>query len=77
MLILAEAFLVYGAMIAAVYLRVGWEDAPYELVDRNGYMKAAVAGFFHYMKVGPIETHVDEPPVQPTPDADQREDTRV
>ena len=38
---------------------------------------AAVAGFFHYMKVGPIETHVDEPPVQPTPDADQREDTRV
>ena len=38
---------------------------------------AAVAGFFHYMKVGPIETTVDEPPVQPTPDADQREDTRV
>lgn len=38
---------------------------------------AAVAGFFHYMKVGPIETHVDEPPVQPTPGADQREDTRV
>jgi len=38
---------------------------------------AAVAGFFHYMKVGPIETHVDEPPVQPTPDADQRDDTRV
>lgn len=38
---------------------------------------AAVAGFFHYMKVGPIETHVDEPPVQPTPGADQREDERV
>lgn len=37
---------------------------------------AAVAGFFHYMKVGPIETHVDEPPVQPTPDADQRDVVR-
>ncbi|AWL03129.1 formate dehydrogenase subunit beta [Massilia oculi] len=37
---------------------------------------AAVAGFFHYMKVGPIETHVDEPPVQPTPDADQRDAVR-
>ena len=46
MLIIAEAFLVYGAMIAAVYLRVGFEGAPYELVTRNGYMKAAVAGFF-------------------------------
>ncbi|WP_306397591.1 formate dehydrogenase subunit beta [Telluria beijingensis] len=38
---------------------------------------AAVAGFFHYMKVGPIETHVDEPDVQPTPRPDQRDDTRV
>jgi len=38
---------------------------------------AAVAGFFHYMKVGPIETEHDEPPVQPTPGANQREDERV
>lgn len=38
---------------------------------------AAVAGFFHYMKVGPIETHHDEPDVQPTPGPDQREDERV
>ena len=46
MLIIAEAFLVYGAMIAAVYLRIGFEGAPYELVTRNGYLKAGVAGFF-------------------------------
>jgi len=38
---------------------------------------AAVAGFFHYMKVGPIETHHDEPDVHPTPGPDQRDDTRV
>jgi formate dehydrogenase iron-sulfur subunit len=38
---------------------------------------AAVAGFFHYMKVGPIETHHDEPDVQPTPGPDQRDDERV
>jgi sugar transferase (PEP-CTERM system associated) len=46
LLIIAEAFLVYGAMIAAVYLRVGTEGAAYELVTKNGYMKAGVAGFF-------------------------------
>jgi sugar transferase (PEP-CTERM system associated) len=46
LLIIAEAALVYGAMIAAVYLRVGVEDAPYELIGRNGYLKAGVASFF-------------------------------
>ena len=46
MLILAEAFLVYGAIIFAVYLRVGIADAPEELVAKNGYLKAAVAGLF-------------------------------
>jgi hypothetical protein len=45
-LILAEAALVYGAIIGAVYLRVGVAAAPFELVDKNGYLKAAVAGFF-------------------------------
>ena len=45
-MIIAEAFLVYGAMIAAVYLRVGIEGAAYELVTKHGYEKAAVAGFF-------------------------------
>ena len=46
LLIVAEAVLVYGAIIAAVYLRLGSEGAMYELLERNGYLKAAVAGFF-------------------------------
>ena len=46
MLILAEAVLVYSAIISAVYLRLGSEGAGFELVARNGYWKAAVAGFF-------------------------------
>jgi sugar transferase (PEP-CTERM system associated) len=46
LLIIAEAALVYGAIIAAVYLRVGVEGAQYELIEKHGYWKAAVAGFF-------------------------------
>jgi sugar transferase (PEP-CTERM system associated) len=46
LLILAEAALVYGAIIGAVYLRVGAEDASFELVIKNGYWKAGVATFF-------------------------------
>ncbi|HEX6043652.1 MAG TPA: TIGR03013 family XrtA/PEP-CTERM system glycosyltransferase [Pyrinomonadaceae bacterium] len=46
LLILAEAALVYGSIIAAVYLRVGSQDAPFELIVRNGYWKAGVATFF-------------------------------
>jgi len=46
LLIVAEAVLVYGAIIAAVYLRVGIDAAPYELIAKHGYWKAAVAGFF-------------------------------
>ena len=46
LLIIAEAVLVYGAIIGAVYLRVGMEGAQFELIDKNGYWKAAVAGFF-------------------------------
>ena len=45
-MIVAEAILVYGAIIAAVYLRVGTSAAPYELIEKHGYLKAAVAGFF-------------------------------
>jgi sugar transferase (PEP-CTERM system associated) len=45
-LIVAEAMLVYGAIIGAVYLRVGSEGAPLELVVKNGYWKAGVATFF-------------------------------
>ncbi|HEY6661263.1 MAG TPA: exopolysaccharide biosynthesis polyprenyl glycosylphosphotransferase, partial [Pyrinomonadaceae bacterium] len=46
LLLLAEAGLVYGAIICAVYLRVGAEAAPDELITKNGYLKAAVAAFF-------------------------------
>ena len=46
LLILAEAGLVFGAIIAAVYLRLGVEDAKIELVAKDGYLKAAVASFF-------------------------------
>ena len=46
LLIIAEAILVYGAIIGAVYLRVGVEGAHFELIEKNGYLKAAVAGFF-------------------------------
>jgi sugar transferase (PEP-CTERM system associated) len=46
LLIIAEAALVYGAIIAAVYLRVGVAGAPHELIEKQGYWKAAVAGFF-------------------------------
>ena len=46
MLILAEAFLVYSAIVFAVYLRVGIAGAPEELIAKNGYLKAGVAAFF-------------------------------
>jgi sugar transferase (PEP-CTERM system associated) len=45
-LVVGEAALVYGAIIAAVYLRVGIADAPFELVIKNGYWKAGAATFF-------------------------------
>ena len=46
LLLIAEAVLVYGAIIAAVYLRVGASDRYHELVEKHGYWKAAVACFF-------------------------------
>ena len=46
MLIFAEAVLVYGAIIGAVYLRVGVDDAGYELFVKNGLWKAGLATFF-------------------------------
>ncbi len=47
LLIIAEAALVYGAIIAAVYLRVGVEGAPFELVEKHGYWKAGMAAFVY------------------------------
>ena len=38
--------LVYGAIIGAVYLRVGAENAQFELIEKNVYRQAAIAGFF-------------------------------
>ncbi len=46
LLILAEAALVYGALICAVYIRFGVTDAAFELLRMNGFLKAAVATFF-------------------------------
>src|SRR5512139_1488033 len=41
-----EAVLVYGSIVAAVYLRVGVADASYELIEKSGLWKAALATFF-------------------------------
>ena len=43
LLIFAEAVLVYGSIIGAVYLRVGVSDASYELLVRHGLWKALLA----------------------------------
>jgi sugar transferase (PEP-CTERM system associated) len=45
-LLLAEAALVYGSIIGAVYMRVGTAGAPFELIEKNGYWKAGLATFF-------------------------------
>jgi len=46
LLILAEAALVYGALICAVYIRFGMTEAPGELLNNNGFFKAGIAAFF-------------------------------
>jgi sugar transferase (PEP-CTERM system associated) len=43
LLLLAEAAVVFGAIIGAVYLRLGLEDAHAELMMRQGFLKAALA----------------------------------
>lgn len=45
LLIIAEAALVYGALICAVYIRFGLIDGPFELQEKNGFLKAALAAF--------------------------------
>ncbi len=42
-LLVAEAAVVFGAIVVAVYIRLGVEDAHYELLLRNGFLKAALA----------------------------------
>jgi sugar transferase (PEP-CTERM system associated) len=46
LLIFAEAILLYGSIVGAVYLRVGIDDAPFELIDKLGLWKAGLATFF-------------------------------
>jgi sugar transferase (PEP-CTERM system associated) len=46
LLLLAEAAVVFGAIVSAVYLRLGVEDAHYELLLRQGFLKAAIATIF-------------------------------
>jgi sugar transferase (PEP-CTERM system associated) len=46
LLILAEAFLLFGGLIVAVYLRLGAADAEYELIEEHGFYKAAMAAAF-------------------------------
>ena len=46
MLLLAEAIVVFGAIIVAVYLRLGWEDGHNELLVRQGLLKAGLATVF-------------------------------
>ena len=43
LLLLAEAMVVFGAIVGAVYLRLGVEDAHYELMLRQGFLKAVFA----------------------------------
>ena len=45
-MLLAEAVLVFGAIIGAVYLRLGFEDGHEELLVRQGLVKTALATVF-------------------------------
>jgi sugar transferase (PEP-CTERM system associated) len=45
-LIFAEATLLFGGIILAVYLRLGVADAELELIQRYGFYKAALAAVF-------------------------------
>ncbi len=46
LLLLAEAMLLFGGLIVAVYLRLGAIDAEDALITRNGFYKAALATVF-------------------------------
>jgi len=46
LLLLAEAIVVYGAVVAAVCLRLGFEEGRSELILRQGLLKAALATLF-------------------------------
>jgi sugar transferase (PEP-CTERM system associated) len=46
LLLAAEACLLFGGLVLAALFRFGWDGAPYELVSRHGYYKAALVTFF-------------------------------
>ncbi len=46
LLIIAEALLIFLAMVTAAYLRLGWSDAYFELNEKYGFLKAALVTLF-------------------------------
>ena len=46
LLLFAEATVIFGAMVGAVDVRFGLQDAQYELVERHGLLKAGLATAF-------------------------------
>jgi sugar transferase (PEP-CTERM system associated) len=46
LLIIAEALLIFLAMVTAAYLRLGWVDAYVELNEKYGFLKAAIVTLF-------------------------------
>ncbi len=42
-LLLADAAIIYGGIVLALYLRVGFTGADFELNERNGWMKITLA----------------------------------
>jgi sugar transferase (PEP-CTERM system associated) len=46
LLLAAEAGLLFGGMVVATLIRFGWQGAPFELVSRHGYYKAALVTVF-------------------------------
>jgi sugar transferase (PEP-CTERM system associated) len=46
LLIVAEALLLFWAVVAAAYLRLGWADAYHELNQEHGFLKAWLAAAF-------------------------------
>jgi len=46
LLILVEAMLLFGGLVVAVYVRLGSADAEFELIEKHGFYKAALATGF-------------------------------
>jgi len=46
LLIIAEALLIFLAMVVSVYLRFGWLDGYYELNEKYGFLKAGIVALF-------------------------------